>query len=1236
MPRLLLQFTALALLLLAVPLRAQSFEGLGDFPGGVFASNAQGVSDDGAVVAGYSSRDFGGEAFRWTSDGMVGLGTFVSDGPSYAWAVSGDGSTVVGSAKWSVGDVAFRWTAGGGMQRVNLGILQAGKALGVSASGAVVVGGGTGSGTRLAFRWTESGAEQLPSLSQGAWTEARAVSADGNVVAGTSGGEIALWQNGSLTALGPGSAHGVSADGTIVVGSTSVEGQPHAFIWTAAAGLVPLAGFPGGLNVHAYDVSDAGELVVGIAGATGAPQLAAVWTPDGRAHLVKDVLEDQGLDLTGWTLVNANGVSADGRVIVGSGYNPDGRFEGWRAEILPITTKEIVVTTTGDEPNDPVSQTSNFCDVDRDEPGDQCTLRAAIELANARLGGTITFDIDGDGAPTIRVTEYEDGPSTMIGLPTIEAPVTLDGTTQPGGWVEISGTGELASPGFSGVQADGIRIGADGAGSTMRGLVINRFYGSGIHLLPGSDGCIIEGNRIGTDVAGTARMGMPAPFYLLSQSADDRDATYPWDIGGSAEAGVRIESDNNIVQDNVVAGNAQTDEGSDTRRPWFEGGIDIYLGPSTRNNTVRSNSIGLGPGGEVVVDIPSLIAQGYDRIDNFSTYEYVGILARGSGHRFARNLIGGHSIDVLVLSTAGNRLADNTIGHIPEAQSPRGHTALLLVGPGSSLADPDGLAGQGVVERNDVRSTEVAASTQGGWVLTGNDFHGWIGGDTEPPSVAGNSLFYHEAAVVIGDDDHLVSNNIRAAGVAVRVEGQRARVELNDIREAWAGIRVPDAPDIPNDPGPAEPATVLISRNSIVSRHIGIDLGGSYGASAGVEVTLNDVSDLDQGPNGLLNFPVPLMVARSGSLVHVEGILWGAFSGTTTVEVFANTKCAAATSFGVPYGAGEHYLGAVDVTPGVGDLGESAFEYIEGGFEPGYEYVTLTSTRADLGVTSEFSRCVRAVDLDQTARADVEADQTGEVLNAQDAAVSIEGTAAGKGGAFRDGGSRSEAGTLYLTRYEAAHDSDLFADTSATAADGSDVRPTALASAYWWLTDRGLTAAGGADEATLTLRVCIRPGGRVLDGVDERVVLVQRNAATEGAWTPLNTEAENRGGETYLCAGSVTELGEFGLGGAEEAFPVARASRPEEGPLSEFALTVYPNPAQGPVTLVLAVPTTGEVRVEVFDLLGRRAVVLHDGPLAAGPHTLRFDAIGLPSGVYFARAAASNGAAASRGFVVAQ
>lgn len=65
----------------------------------------------------------------------------------------------------------------------------------------------------------------------------------------------------------------------------------------------------------------------------------------------------------------------------------------------------------------------------------------------------------------------------------------------------------------------------------------------------------------------------------------------------------------------------------------------------------------------------------------------------------------------------------------------------------------------------------------------------------------------------------------------------------------------------------------------------------------------------------------------------------------------------------------------------------------------------------------------------------------------------------------------------------------------------------------------------------------------------------------------------------------------------------------------------------GQVRVTLA--HAGDARVEVFDLLGRRVVNVHDGPLGAGTHALPVDVRRLAPGVYVVRAHAG-GAVASR------
>ncbi|MCL4778396.1 MAG: hypothetical protein KJ054_12915 [Gammaproteobacteria bacterium] len=94
---------------------------------------------------------------------------------------------------------------------------------------------------------------------------------------------------------------GLSADGRVVVGSSNSASGTEAFRWTAGGGMAGLGDLPGGME-RLQDVLLAN-------GATG---------------------------LTGWTLEIANGISADGRWVVGAGTNPSGYREAFLAVLQPV------------------------------------------------------------------------------------------------------------------------------------------------------------------------------------------------------------------------------------------------------------------------------------------------------------------------------------------------------------------------------------------------------------------------------------------------------------------------------------------------------------------------------------------------------------------------------------------------------------------------------------------------------------------------------------------------------------------------------------------------------------------------------------------------------------------------------------------------------------------------------------------------------------------------------------
>ena len=147
------------------------------------SSYASALSEDGSTVVGYSEIEpvdsnvsHSQRAFRWTeSDGMVGLGTLQDDNSGYsgATAVNADGSVVVGYSEVTVGSdetaptfyQAFRWTADG---MVGLGTLKSdgsgtSYAYDVSDDGTIVVGQADSDlGYSRAFIYRARAAEPAP------------------------------------------------------------------------------------------------------------------------------------------------------------------------------------------------------------------------------------------------------------------------------------------------------------------------------------------------------------------------------------------------------------------------------------------------------------------------------------------------------------------------------------------------------------------------------------------------------------------------------------------------------------------------------------------------------------------------------------------------------------------------------------------------------------------------------------------------------------------------------------------------------------------------------------------------------------------------------------------------------------------------------------------------------------------------------------------------------------------
>ena len=343
------------------------FTGLG-FPQGATNALVIALSRDGTTVSGsaWQSGSGTGSAFRWRN------GTFETIGIPVGGPISANGEVIIGRhpAVNFIYDCE-RWSEQAGVQ--NIGAPPGWEPRhcepnALSADGNTMVGFGFPTGANnphqpRAFKWTASGGfSELAQSPAGFPNVNRAwdVSADGSVVVGNgngSVGDIALRWNadGTVTNLGflsDGSnsrANAVSDDGAVITGYSNGGGTGgiKAFRWTLQSGMVNL----GGLNVgpgqytEPKDISADGNTIVGLA-STSLGTEAVYWTPvDGFRNLRSMLISDYQLDLSGWLLTQARGVSADGLTIIGVGMH-NGIEESWIVH-LPEPASLLLMSACG-------------------------------------------------------------------------------------------------------------------------------------------------------------------------------------------------------------------------------------------------------------------------------------------------------------------------------------------------------------------------------------------------------------------------------------------------------------------------------------------------------------------------------------------------------------------------------------------------------------------------------------------------------------------------------------------------------------------------------------------------------------------------------------------------------------------------------------------------------------------------------------------------------------------------
>lgn len=356
--------------LLAVPVSAApTFHGLGDLPDGYSAATLIWVSDSGmAGGVAYNAGSQSSSAIVYST--ASGLRRFedLPGGVGNALHVSGgsrDGSTLIGRLQTDQGIQGFRYSETAGttiLEPLGSGETRDDWAHDFASDANRIVGTSNASATL----WNEQGHPHSLGGLNSSFTNSYGydISSDGSRVVGKSWNEdfdfqALLWSEASgmvglgLTDPRPrghySEAVGISSDGSTVIGITTEIGYYAPFVWNESSALRVLDapdGFTWASSYDSYfdlDVSGDGSVIVGggLYGSAAGPS-AFIYTSSGGVRLLSNYLESLGLDLAGWTLTNASGISENGRYIVGSGVDPTGRTSGWIVAIPEPGTGNLI------------------------------------------------------------------------------------------------------------------------------------------------------------------------------------------------------------------------------------------------------------------------------------------------------------------------------------------------------------------------------------------------------------------------------------------------------------------------------------------------------------------------------------------------------------------------------------------------------------------------------------------------------------------------------------------------------------------------------------------------------------------------------------------------------------------------------------------------------------------------------------------------------------------------------
>lgn len=377
-------------------------------------------------------------------------------------------------------------------------------------------------------------------------------------------------------------------------------------------------------------------------------------------------------------------------------------------------------------------------------------LRWAIQQNNATPGlNNINFKITGTGPFTIK-------PS--VDLDAITNPVIIDGYTQHLAsvntdplatnavlMIEINGSNYTVGDGaFKGA---GLTLGAGSAGSTIRGLVFNRWIGAGIFIngtAGGADGSSIIGNFTGTNVAGNQQQANQAGIMINSANNTIIGTAHP--------------ADRNLIAGSFASINTSAFVGG-----LFGGaGINISAGNGT---IIKGNLIGTDNSGSIALGRSQVgISVGY-----LASFVPVSNTVIGGITAAERNVISGQLINGIQIFGSANVIQGNYIGTDLTGSYALGNkNAGIFIYAFGQFATP-----------NDVSLNNIIGDTGngGGNLISGNGDgliigNKWLAG-SHNNSVLGNLIGTDASGtkiigntrngVVLGDDSNIIGGPTASA-----------------------------------------------------------------------------------------------------------------------------------------------------------------------------------------------------------------------------------------------------------------------------------------------------------------------------------------------------------------------------------------------------------------------------------------------------------------------------------------